>query len=160
MQVLLKTDVEKLGRLGDVVDVANGYARNYLLPKGIAVPATAENLRTIEKAARDRRARAEEELVRLTREAEMLDGYLCFITARATEQGHLFGSVGTQQVADHLVANGFASVRAQAVRLDAPIEEVGDYETEVVLDPLARATITVRVSREEDAIEQRSEDDD
>jgi len=153
MEVLLKTDIEKLGRMGDVVDVAPGYARNYLLPKRLAVPVTPENLRQVERS-RDARARREaEELERVRREVEMLDGFLCFVTARATEAGHLFGSVGAQQIADHLVASGFEGVRASAINLPRPIEHVGDYEVEVMLHPEARANITVRVAREEDIVQ-------
>jgi large subunit ribosomal protein L9 len=151
MEVLLQKDVENLGRIGDVVNVAPGYARNYLLPKRLAVTVTPENLRQIEKLREARRRREMEEAERVRQQAKLLEGYLCFITARATEKGHLFGSVGPQQIADHLVANGFEGVRATNVELLRPIEEVGDYEVSVMLHPEVRATITVRVVSEEDA---------
>ncbi len=150
MEVLLRQDIEKLGRMGEVVDVANGYARNYLLPKKIAVPVTAENLRKLEVVRKERRQREREELARVGRQAEMLDGFLCYIPMRATEKGHLFGSVGAQQIADELAESGFEGIRASNVNLDRPIEEVGDYEVEVMLHPDVRANILVRVAAEQE----------
>jgi large subunit ribosomal protein L9 len=154
MQVLLRKDVEKLGHLGDVVEVADGYARNYLLPQQIAVPVTPQNLRAVEAARQARRLRSEEELARVGRQAEMLEGFLCYITARATDKGHLFGSVGQQQVADQLVQNGFEGVRASNVSLERPIDQVGDYQVEIMLHPEVRARILVRVAAEEEEEEE------
>jgi large subunit ribosomal protein L9 len=150
MEVLLQKDVEKLGHMGDVVNVAAGYARNYLLPKRLAVSVTPDNLRAIEKAREARRVREMEEVERVRQQAKLLQGFLCYISARATDKGHLFGSVGPQQIADHLVASGFEGVRATNVELMRPIEEVGDYEVSIMLHPDVRAAITVRVASEED----------
>jgi len=150
MRVLLRKDVEKLGRLGDVIEVADGFARNYLFPKRIAVPVNAQNLREMEAARQAQHLRAQEELARVSRQAEMLDGFLCYITARATEKGHLFGSVGPQQVAQQLVESGFEGLRAANISLEPPIDQVGDYEVEVMLHPQVRARILVRVAREEE----------
>jgi len=154
MQVLLRRDVEKLGQLGDVVEVADGYARNYLLPKKIAVPVTAQNLREMEAARQARQRRAEEELSRVSRQAEMLEGFLCYITARATDKGHLFGSVGPQQIADQLVQSGFEGIRSTSISLERLIDQVGDYEVEVMLHPEVRARILVRIAREEEEEEE------
>lgn len=150
MEVLLQKDIEKLGRMGDVVNVADGYARNYLLPKRFAVAVTADNLRAIEKAREARRVREVEEVERVRQQAKNLDGFLCFVSARATDKGHLFGSVGPQQIADHLAASNFEGIRATNVELAKPIEEVGDYQVSIMLHPDVRAMITVRVASEED----------
>ena len=154
MEVLLRKDIEKLGRMGDVVNVADGYARNYLLPKLFAAPVTADNLRQIEKAREARHVREMEEVQRVRQQAELLEGFLCYVPARATEKGHLFGSVGPQQIADHLVASGFVAIRATNVELLRPIEEVGDYEVSIMLHPEVRATVLVRVASEEDEAEE------
>jgi large subunit ribosomal protein L9 len=154
MQVLLRRDVENLGQLGDVVEVADGYARNYLLPSKIAVPVTPQNLREVDAARQARKRRAEEELARVGRQAEMLEGFLCYITVRATDKGHLFGSVGSQQIADQLAQSGFEGVRSSNISLARPIEQVGDYEVEVMLHPEVRARILVRVAREEEEEEE------
>jgi len=154
MQVLLRKDVEKLGRLGDVAEVAAGYARNYLLPKGVAVPVTPQSLREAEAAREARRVRSEEELARVGRQAEMLEGFLCYITARATDKGHLFGSVGPQQIADQLVQNGFEGIRASNISLERPIDQIGDNQVEIMLHPQVRARILVRVAAEEEEEEE------
>jgi large subunit ribosomal protein L9 len=152
MQVLLRMDVPDLGQMGQVVDVADGYARNYLLPKRIAVPVTSENLGEVDRAREARRQREMEELERINRQAELLEGFLCYITARATERGHLFGSVGAEDVAQQLALSGFEGIRSSNVSLHRPIDEVGDYEVELMLHPEVRVKITVRVAREEDDI--------
>lgn len=150
MQVLLRQDVDRLGHMGDVVEVADGYARNHLLPKKVAVPVTPENLKQIERQREARRQREHEELGRVSRQAELLEGFLCYITVRATGRGHLFGSVGPQEVAAQLIESGFEGIRPANVNLDHPIEEVGDYKVEIMLHPEVRASITVRVAAEED----------
>jgi large subunit ribosomal protein L9 len=157
MEVLLRKDVEKLGRMGDVVDVADGYARNYLLPQQMAVRVTAENLQEVERRREQRQEREREELSRVREQADVLEDFLCYISARATEEGHLFGSVGPQQIADTLVASGFEGIRAANIALDRPIEEVGDYRVDIMLHPAVRATITVRVASESEAEEEEAE---
>jgi large subunit ribosomal protein L9 len=150
MQVLLREDVQELGRMGDVVDVANGYARNYLLPKKIAVPVTPDNLSQLESVRQARRQREEEEMARVSRQAELLEGFLCYIQARATEKGHLFGSVDQHDIAEQLAESGFEGIRAANISLARPIQEIGDCEVEIMLHPEVRATITIRVAGEEE----------
>ncbi len=154
MEVLLQQNVENLGRLGEKVEVADGYARNYLLPKQIAVPVTAENEQRLRRAREARARREVEELERVNRQAELLEGFLCYIPARATEKGHLFGSVGAQQIADQLVESGFEGVRPSSVNLTRPIEELGDYEVEIMLHPEVRVMITVRVAEADEEQEE------
>ncbi|NLW49389.1 MAG: 50S ribosomal protein L9 [Candidatus Brocadiaceae bacterium] len=150
MEVLLRKDIEQLGRMGEVVRVADGYARNYLLPRRMAVPVTPDNVQEIQKARQARLQREQEELARVGRQAEMLDGHLCYITARATDKGHLFGSVSAQQIVDHLAQGGFEGIRATGVSLDRPIQELGDYNVEIMLHPKVRVTVLVRVAREDE----------
>jgi len=150
MQVLLRQDVDKLGRMGDLIEVADGYARNYLLPKNIAAPVTADNLRHMEQVRKERRQREEEEKARVSRQAELLEGFLCYLPVRATQKGHLFGSVSAHDIAVQLAESGFEGIRPTFVNLDRPIEEVGDYEVEIMLHPEVRVTVTVRVAPAED----------
>ncbi|MCD6416814.1 MAG: 50S ribosomal protein L9 [Planctomycetes bacterium] len=151
MEVLLRKEVEHLGHLGEVVEVAEGYARNYLLPKGIAVRVTSENLAEVERATEARKQREQEELERVNRQAELLEGFLCYVTARSTEQGHLFGSVGPREIVAKLEESGFEGIRPSSVSLPRSIEEVGDYEVEVMLHPDVRVNIMVRVAMETEA---------
>ena len=150
MEVLLRKDVEQLGRMGDLVKVADGYARNYLLPRMLAVSVTPDNVQEVDKARQARVQREHEELARVGRQAEMLDGFLCYIAARATGKGHLFGSVGAPQIVEHLAQSGFEGIRPTAVSLERPIQELGDYEVEIMLHPDVRAHILVRIAKEEE----------
>lgn len=150
MEVVLRQDVEKLGQMGDVVEVADGYARNYLLPRRLAVLATPANKAEIEKAREARRQREVAERERVENLAGRLDGFLCYIPVRATEKGHLFGSVGPKNVAEALHESGFETIRPSNVSLTRPIEETGDYPIEIMLHPEVRVTVTVRVTAEEE----------
>ena len=146
MEVLLRRDVENLGQMGSVVEVADGYARNYLLPKKLAVEVTAGNLKAVEAAQSARRERDLDELQRLREVAERLSGFLCYVQMRATEEGHLFGSVGPEQVAQVLVESGFEAIRLSNVNMPRHVEEVGDSELEIMLHPEVRVNITLRVA--------------
>ncbi len=126
MKVLLTNDVDKIGLLGDVVDVADGYARNYLLPQGLARPATDANIKAI---AKDKAQRAEQrrlERSQYERAAQAVDGAEAVIAAAANEQGHLFGSVFKHEIAENLRAQGF-EVPDDVVALDEHIKQVGTY---------------------------------
>ncbi|MFP4027215.1 MAG: 50S ribosomal protein L9 [Candidatus Brocadiia bacterium] len=145
MEVLLREDVENLGQIGEVVDVADGYARNYLLPRRLAVEVTESNLNEVKQAQKARQKRDQEELERVEDVAQDLKGLECAVYAKATEEGHLFGSVGAAKIADALVANGFESVRPANIVITRPFEETGEYEVDVMLHPDVQVTITVEV---------------
>ncbi len=142
MKVLLTSDVDKLGWLGEVVEVADGFARNYLLRAGLAQPATKENIRTIaaEKGHRVQQRRLER--ARLEKVAGQVQAAEAVIAAAANEQGHLFGSVGRRAIAENLRAQGF-EISDDVVRLGENIKEVGTHE--VVLEFAADLTATVKV---------------
>ncbi len=155
MEVLLNQNVPDLGRMGDIVEVADGYARNYLLPKKLAMEVSQANLRMIDHAREARAQREKEEVDRVQDQAQKLAGFLCFIEARATERGHLFGSVGPEQVAQSLVESGFEAIRPANVNMARHIEELGDSEVEIMLHPEVRVKITLRIARLEEEIEGR-----
>jgi len=127
IKVLLVEDVERLGWLGDVIEVNAGYARNYLLPQGLAVVPTEPNL----KALADEKARRAEQRLRdkkrLEAAAAAVDGAEAVVAAAANEQGHLFGSVGRTQIAANLREQGF-EVSDEVVQLRENIKEVGTSE--------------------------------
>ncbi|MCC7139090.1 MAG: 50S ribosomal protein L9 [Planctomycetes bacterium] len=131
LEVLLRRSVESLGRVGEVVKVRTGYARNYLFPHGIAVLPTKENLRLVEK---DKAVEAALEAERAKQRAELvakLAGTSVSIEVKSNPEGHLFGSVTAKQVAELLVAKGFA-VEERHVRLE-PVKQLGEYEVPVHL---------------------------
>ena len=130
MKLLLVSDVRKLGYLGDVVEVAEGYARNFLLPQGLAKAATDNNIKAIAKAAA---ARAEErnlERKHLEKVAKAVNGAEAVIAAPANEMGHLFGSVFKHDIAKNLREQGF-EVADDVVMLREHIKEVGTYSVKL-----------------------------
>lgn len=146
MQIVLREDVAKVGKAGDIVSVADGYARNYLLPKNLASKVTPSVLKEAERIRARRLEREREELKRLTELGERLSGFLCVIEARANEEGHLFGGIHERDIADLLVAQGFESILPSHIMLPEPLRIQGDHEVAVQLHPEVRVQITVRVN--------------
>lgn len=147
MKVLLVEDVRRLGWLGDVVEVNNGYARNYLLPQGLAREATDTNIKAI---AKEKAKRGEVRLVQrkqIEQACAAVDGAEAVIAAKANEQGHLFGSVSEKDIAENLRAQGF-TVADEIVRLGEHIKEVGTHEVELKFDNDLTARINVVVVAE------------
>jgi len=144
MQLLLNKNIENLGRIGDVVTVKPGYARNYLLPMGHAVPVTKANLAQIEKVRERALAEERERLGSMKEFASRIEQTSVTIEGRANEEGHLFGSVTATQVSEALRERGL-TVEAKTIRLDHPIKEIGVYDITVHLHPEVDATIKVWV---------------
>lgn len=147
MEVILKQDVEKLGHQGDVVKVAEGYGRNYLLPKKLAIEATTANKAVIGqmKAAAVRRiAREKTDAEAL---AKQFEGVSVTFTRRAGENNQLFGSVTTSDIASELEGKGFKLDRRKLV-LNEPIKTTGDFHVTVKLHRDVTVQIPVRVAKE------------
>src|SRR5262245_22482173 len=144
MQVLLKQNVEHLGRVGDVVKVKPGYARNYLLPSGHAVTVSAGNLAEIERLRARARVEEQERIKRMKDLATSMGDVSVTIEGRANEEGHLFGSVSAPQIAAALRAKGYPVDDAQ-VRLDTPLKEIGVFDVRLHLHQEVNATIKVWV---------------
>ncbi len=146
MQVILLERVAKLGQMGDVVNVKDGYARNYLLPQKKALRATPENLRYFE----EQKAQLEARNLELKREAEAvaekMDGQQFIIIRAASDTGALYGSVTARDVAEAATEAGFTIARRQ-VRLDRPIKELGLHEVTVTLHPEVEVTVVLNVAR-------------
>jgi len=142
MKVLLCSDVKELGWLGDVVEVNSGYARNYLLPQGLAKVATEGNIRALAQEKAKRAEQRIQEHKRLEAAAAAVDGAEAVLAAKANELGHLFGSVGARDIALNLREQGFA-VADDIVRLSENIKQVGT--TQVTLKYAAELTATVNV---------------
>jgi len=142
MKVLLCSDVKELGWLGDVVEVNSGYARNYLLPQGLAKVATEGNIRALAQEKAKRAEHRIQEYKRLESAAAAVDGAEAVLAAKANELGHLFGSVGARDIALNLREQGF-EVADDIVRLPENIKQVGT--TEVTLKYAAELSATVNV---------------
>ena len=150
MKVLLCKDVEKLGWLGDVVEVRTGYGRNYLLPQGIAVIPTEANLRSLSEEKAERAEQRIKQRQRLEKACAEVDGAEAVIASKANEQGHLFGSVTAKEIAVNLREQGF-EVADEVVRLDQHIKQVGSFQVILKFAEDLSATVNVVVVSQQDA---------
>lgn len=149
MKLVLKENVEHLGRIGDVVEVKAGYARNFLLPRGLAAHVGPGITQEIEARRRREAERLKEELKELQAVAEQLAGVSLTIPAKVNEEGRLFGSVSGREIAAGLQAEGFARITAEMIVLPEPIKEPGVFDVEVRLTADVAATCKVWVVPEE-----------
>src|ERR1700756_1515672 len=140
MQIILQEDVEKLGTRGQVVDVANGYARNFLLPRHLGIEATPGNLKRLEK----KEATEKEAAQKL---AELLSAVSLSLTRKAGENEQLFGSVTTGDIADALALQGYQIEKRKIVLVD-PIKVIGEYQIPIKLHRDITSTVKLTVSKE------------
>jgi large subunit ribosomal protein L9 len=147
MDVILREDVEKLGAAGDLVTVKDGYARNYLLPRGLAYAATAGNKRRLEAEQKSRMRRADAEIARAGEVATRLEAVSLSFAMKAGEGDKLFGSVTAHDIAERLKAEGF-EVDKKAVELQEPIKALGVYKVPVRLHPDVKPEVRVWVVKE------------
>ena len=145
MQVILMEKIAKLGQLGDVVKVKQGYGRNYLIPQGKAKRATESNIAEFEAKRAELEKHQAEVLAEARARAEKLEGFMVQITEKAGEDGRLFGSVGTIDIAEALQAQGFEVNRSEIRMPAGPLKQIGDFPLEVALHADVKATITVSV---------------
>ncbi|MCC6876323.1 MAG: 50S ribosomal protein L9 [Sandaracinaceae bacterium] len=146
MQVVLRDDVENLGRSGELVKVKPGYARNYLIPRGLAAPATRANIAQVEHERKAALARAAKLKKSAQDRASQLDGLVVQIAAQAGENDKLFGSVGAKDIAEAIEATGKEGDRKKIV-LDEPIKDLGDHMVKIKLGHDVVATVKVSVVR-------------
>ena len=156
MKVLLCEDVDKLGWVGDVVEVRDGYARNYLLPYGVATVPTEANIKSLAdakaKSVGERKLVAE----KLQKIAEAVDGAEAVVSAKANEMGHLFGSVTGKEIAENLREQGF-EITDGMVRLSEHIKEVGTHEVALRMAEDVTAKVNVVVVSTEAEVEAEAE---
>lgn len=147
MRIVLREDVENLGRRGEVIKVADGYARNFLLPKGKALLATEGNLKTIEREKRRfvvRQAKDKEEAEAVARR---LAGISCTIVRKVGDHDVLYGSVTAADIAEHLAREGI-TIDKRRVQIDEPIKSLGIYAVPVRLHPEVSAEVKLWVVKE------------
>ena len=152
VQIVLLERVEKLGQMGDVVNVREGYARNFLLPKGKALRATKANIARFEAERAQIEARSAERKAEAEKVAASLDGKQFVVIRTASESGSLYGSVTQRDVAEAARAEGFEIDRTQ-VRLDKPVKELGLHSMSVQLHPEVIVTVSANVARTQEEAE-------
>ena len=147
MEVILREDVDKLGRRGEVVKVAEGYGRNYLLPRGLAMVVNEANKAMIEKEKKALLARLAKEKAEFQAVADRI-GSIRFVAPRKVgENDVLYGSVTSGDIAEFLKAKGI-ELDKRKVQLEEPIKKLGDHEVHIKLHPEVTATLKVLVSKE------------
>ncbi|MGH6683038.1 MAG: 50S ribosomal protein L9 [Pseudolabrys sp.] len=146
MEVILLERIGKLGQMGDVVRVKDGYARNFLLPRGKALRATADNKSKFEGMKVELQARSTELKGHADTLAAKLNGKTIVVIRQASESGQLFGSVSTRDIAGQLNTDGAEVSRSQVV-LNAPIKTIGQYKVPLTLHPEVETNVTVIVAR-------------
>jgi len=144
MKVILKQDVESVGTVGDIVTVKNGYARNYLIPKGIALEATPGNLKRIEQEKKTLELQKNREKKAAEQEAAKLNNVSVTISVSVGEEDKLFGSVTSQDIADALKEKGF-EIDKRKIILDEPIKVLGIYSVPIKLHSEVEAKVKVWV---------------
>lgn len=145
MEVILLEKIGKLGSLGDKVTVKRGYGRNYLLPFGKAVPATAANLETFEARRAELESAAAEKLNSAQTRADQLNEIELSIVAKAGEEGKLFGSIGTSDIADAISASGIAVAKSEVRLPEGALRTTGEFEVSIQLHPEITAIVGIIV---------------
>ncbi len=146
MELILLQKVKNLGNLGDKVNVKPGYGRNFLVPQGKAAPATAENLAQFEQRRADYEAKANQQLAGAEARKAALESASVTLTAHASPEGKLFGSVGPRDIAEAFTEAGHALGKSEVILTDGPIRNVGEYEVPVHLHADVHTTIKVIVA--------------
>jgi len=148
MKIILKKNYETLGNVGDIVKVADGYARNFLFPKGFAIPATDKNMKLIEKLKDEEEKRLAEE----QKEAEMImrqiEKISLVFVRLADENGHLYGSVNEQDIVNELKEKDL-TIDRHHVKMEHHIKELGEFDVPIELRNEIKGTLKIKVENEE-----------
>jgi len=148
MKVILKENIDTLGHIGDIVKVAPGYARNYLIPKGLAIEATEKNAKALDHLKRQMEYKKNKVLEQAKGLAARIEAISINLAHQAGEEGKLFGSVTNMELAEHLKAQGIEIDRKKIV-LAEPIKHVGEFTATVKLHPEVNANLKINITKSE-----------
>ena len=148
MEIVLKQDHDKLGKAMDVITVKDGYARNYLIPSGIAVPATEGNKKAVAEAKKFAQKRDEKKSKEARKLAKKIEDVPCTIPVKVKKDEEIFGSVTANEIADFLNREGF-TIEKSAVELEEPIKQLGVYSVKIKMHSDVYAKLKVWVVNEE-----------
>ena len=151
MQVILLDRVQNLGDLGEIVNVKNGFARNYLIPQKLASRATEENIKAFEEKKAELVAKANESKAAAQARAESINGLSITVTANASPEGHLYGSVGPREISEKLTESGYPVDASEVIQSEGAFKEVGEYEVKLILHADVEADFTLTVEAEVEA---------
>lgn len=148
MKVILKENIEKLGEMGSVVEVADGYARNYLIPRNLALEASLKNIKKFEHERNIILKRAEKVKKKAEELAERISKITVNIKAQTGEDDKLFGSVTSMDIADALLKQGIEIDRRKIIMPKEPIKRLGSYTVEIKLHPQVTASLNIEVEKQ------------
>ncbi|MFA4998552.1 MAG: 50S ribosomal protein L9 [Candidatus Paceibacterota bacterium] len=149
MKVVLLNDVEKIGKKFDVKEIKNGYARNFLIPKGLAKPATKEALEWLKVQKEIMEKKAEESLKGFQQTVSAIDGQEVIVSVKVGDEGQLFESVTAQKISERLKEMGF-DIKKSQLELESPIKEVGEFPVKVKFEHNLEAEIRVIIAEEKE----------
>ncbi len=149
MKVILLNDVEKIGKKFDVKEIKNGHARNFLIPKGLAKPATKEALEWLKVQKEIMEKKAEESLKGFQQTVSAIDGQEVIVSVKVGDEGQLFESVTAQKISDRLKEMGF-DIKKSQLELESPIKEVGEFPVKVKFEHNLEAEVRVIIAEEKE----------
>jgi large subunit ribosomal protein L9 len=147
MKIILKEDIKKIGKMGQIVDVANGYARNYLVPKGLAVEASTKNIRSLEHEKKIIQEKAKKLKDSAQDIASRISSMTLTIKAKAGEEEKLFGSVTTMDIAEALLNEGL-DIDKKKISLEEPIKRLGSYSVQIKLHSDVSVPLNIQIIQE------------
>ena len=147
MKIILKKDVESVGKAGDLVNVSNGYARNFLIPRGLGIEASSKNMKDLKDEMETAARRATKEKKAAQSMVERLEGVTCNISRKVGQQNKLFGSVSTKDIGDALREQGI-EIDKRDILLEEPIKSLGEFSVKIKLHSGISADIKVVVAGE------------
>ena len=148
MKIILLDKIQKLGGIGDVVDVSSGYARNFLIPKKKAMFASDDNLKYVESRKSELAAASADEVAKAQGLADYIEGSKVEIKVQVTEEGALYGSVGTREISDAFIAIDLAVDKSVVQLPEGPLKELGDYSITLLFHPEVSCVVEVSVQPE------------
>ena len=145
MKIILLDKIQRLGEIGDVVEVNSGYARNFLIPQKKAAFASGKNIAEVEARKDELAAASADQLTRAQARAEEIEGSICEIAVPVTEEGALYGSVGTREISEAFVSANVQIDKSEVQLPDGPIKEQGDHNVFIALHPEVSVEVLVKV---------------
>ena len=158
MKIILKKDYELLGDEGQILEVKNGYARNYLIPNGIATIASTSNLKSFAEIGKQRAKKVQKQVGESQKIADKLSSHTITIEVKTGEDNRIFGSVTSQMIYDKLKENGFDEIDRKKIILKEPIKTLGEHELNIKLQSPVVAKLKVNVVKESEKTEAPSEE--
>ena len=148
MKIILLDKIQRLGEIGDVVEVNSGYARNFLIPQKKAAFASEKNVAEVEAKKDELAAASADQLTRAQARSEEIEGSVCEITVPVTEEGALYGSVGTREISEAFTSINIDIDKSEVQLPEGPIKEIGDHSITISVHPEVSASVIVKVLAE------------